>query len=585
MALGAKAEIWSNGRYQYYEHFLTRGYASSTEPVIHFGLSGNKSADSIRVTWPASGKISLLKNVTANQTIEIKEIEEIEEIEEINRNNLLNSDLLFAECNTVLNYLHEQNDFNDFDLSQKIIPHKFSQIGPRMAKGDIDGDGMEDIIIGSTNKLPTTVLLNKGYKFENTSFEGLTTQKIYSESDLAILDIEGDGDNDIIAVAGGYENRNEADYQHCLYTNNNGTFEKSNLPVPQFPASVVRPCDFDHNGTIDLFIGARVKMGMYPYSNHSWLILNDKGQLKADPLFRLNLGMVTDAIWTDYDNDGWEDLLVAREWNSIVIMKNMGGKELVPQTIPELEKEHGLWYSLAAGDFDMDGDDDYIAGNLGDNHRFTVNDTYPLKFYAIDVDQDGVIDPIMTGYWNDRNNKMTEYPVNYLDELWSQSKYFEAIYKDYTPFSYMSINEILKENLLTGLKFELYVNTTSSYILWNDKGSFRFERLPALLQVSPVKKMIVEDFNDDTYPDVLAAGNDYTYNLSTGYFDANKGVLLLNKVKMQDKDHYSFEALGPSRTGILLQGMVESLLYLKGDTSLVVAGINRAGAVVYKVKK
>ena len=126
-------------------------------------------------------------------------------------------------------------------------------------------------------------------------------------------------------------------------------------------------------------------MGMYPYSNHSWLILNDKGQLKADPLFRLNLGMVTDAIWTDYDNDGWEDLLVAREWNSIVIMKNMGGKELVPQTIPELEKEHGLWYSLASGDFDLDGDDDYIAGNLGDNHRFTVNDTYPLKLYAIDV--------------------------------------------------------------------------------------------------------------------------------------------------------------------------------------------------------
>ena len=189
----------------------------------------------------------------------------------------------------------------------------------------------------------------------------------------------------------------------------------------------------------------------------------------------------------------------------IVIMKNMGGKELVPQTIPGLEKEHGLWYSLAAGDFDMDGDDDYIAGNLGDNHRFTVNDTYPLKLYAIDVDQDGIIDPIMTGYWNDLNNKMTEYPVNYLDELWSQSKYFEAVHKDYTPFSYLSINEILNANLLTRLQFKLYVNTTSSYILWNDKGSFRFEKLPELIQLSPVKKMIVEDFNDDSYPDVLGS--------------------------------------------------------------------------------
>jgi hypothetical protein len=263
----------------------------------------------------------------------------------------------------------------------------------------------------------------------------------------------------------------------------------------------------------------------------------------------------------------------------------MNGKELVPQNLPVLESKHGIWYSLAAGDFDRDGDDDYIAGNMGDNHRFTVNDKYPLKLYAIDADQNGIIDPVITGYWNDRNGKMTEYPVNYLDELWSQSKYFEAIYKDYTPFSYLSINEILNANLLKGLKFELYVNTTSSWILWNDKGSFRLEKLPVQLQVSPVKKMIVQDFDDDTYPDVLVAGNDYTYNLSTGYLDANKGLLLMNKLNKLEKDHSSFEVLGPSRSGILLQGMAESLLYIKGDTSIVVAGINRSKAVVFKILK
>ena len=152
-----------------------------------------------------------------------------------------------------------------------------------------------------------------------------------------------------------------------------------------------------------------------------------------------------------------------------------GGKELVAQNIPELEKEHGLWYSLAAGDFDRDGDEDYIAGNFGDNHRFKVSDTYPLRLYGIEMDQDGIIDPVMTGYWNDRNGKMTEYPVNYLDELWSQSKYFVATYEDYIPFSYLGINEILNKNLLTRLKIELFANTTSSCILWNDKGKFRFE--------------------------------------------------------------------------------------------------------------
>jgi hypothetical protein len=333
-------------------------------------------------------------------------------------------------------------------------------------------------------------------------------------------------------------------------------------------------------------VGARVKKGMFPYAAHSWLIINNKGKLSVNSTSKLDLGMVTDAVWTDYDHDGWEDLLVTREWNSVVLLKNMGGKELVPQIIPELENKKGIWFSVVAGDFNKDGYDDYIIGNLGNNNRYKASDKYPLNLYAIDLDMDGIIDPLITAYWPDQKNKMKEYPLNYLDELWSQSSFFHNKFKNYTAFSFATIDDILDEKTLPRLEFKLDVNTTSSYILWNEKGKFRWEKLPAALQVSPIKKMIVQDLNGDNYPDVLVGGNDYSYDVSTGYYDANKGIVLLNKGKKQEKGKPSFDVLTPSQSGMLLQGMIGSLLYFKGDTSLVVAGFNRSKVSVFEhIKK
>jgi enediyne biosynthesis protein E4 len=582
MAIGAKVELWNKGKYQFTEHFLTRGYASCVDPIIHFGLSRDLTIDSIKITWPASGYISVMKNIAANQTIEFNEKDSQPSPKTIKTQS--NNGLLFSRNDSILNYRHEQKDFNDFALNQNIIPHKFSQIGPCMAKGDLNKDGREDIIIGSTNTQPTTVFLRTSKGFERANIEGLTTDKDFSESDLAIVDINNDGYNDVVAVAGGYENKEESEYKHYLYENHNGTFVRSELPIPSFPASVLRPCDFNHDGFIDFFVGSRVKKEMYPYANHSWLVINDKGKLKTDTTYRLNLGMVNDAIWTDYDNDGWEDLLVARDWNSLVLFRNIKGK-LVPQNIPELESKQGIWSSIAAGDFNKDGNMDYIIGNLGENNRYTASDKYPLSLYAIDLDNDGTIDPMITAYWPDRFGKMKEYPVNYLDELWAQSSFFQMKFKDYTAFSYTSVDEMLDKAVLKRLEFKLNVNTTSSYILWNEKGKFRWEKLPRTLQVSPITKMIVQDFNGDGWPDVLVGGNDYTYDVSTGYYDANKGIVLLNRGP-HPKGEPTFDVLTPSQSGILLQGMVQSLLYLKGDTSLIVAGFNRSKAAVYsQIKK
>jgi enediyne biosynthesis protein E4 len=288
-------------------------------------------------------------------------------------------------------------------------------------------------------------------------------------------------------------------------------------------------------------------------------------------------GLVTDAEWTDYDNDGWEDLIITREWNSVIVLKNMSGKELVEQNIPEFGNYRGIWYGVTAGDFDRDGDDDYIVGNLGNNHRFNVSNKYPLTLYAIDLELDGILDPIITGYWEDKNNRMEEYPVNYLDELREESSFFQMRFSDYTTFSFTGFKEMLSEKQLKRTEFKFNVNTTSSYVIWNDKGRFRFEKLPDICQLSPIKRMLVKDFNGDSYPDVLITGNDYTYDVSTGYYDAFKGILLISKGVS-----CSFDAIPPSKSGFMVQGMVESLVCFEGDTSLIVAGINRDRVRVLK---
>lgn len=578
MAVGAKIELWADGQYQFHENFISRGYASSVDPVIHFGLAGATTVDSLKITWPITGNISMIRNIEANQLLELNETDAIPDLTPVNVSNCEN--YIFEKSDDILDYVHEQIDFPDFYLGQTIMPHKFSQIGPKMASGDIDGDGREDIIIGSTNSMPTTVNLRKSEGFVRTEIEGLTTTKEFSEADLAIVDIDGDGDNDIIAAAGGYENRYETDFKHYLYENQNGSFTRTPLPVPPFIASVVRPFDFDHDGDQDIFIGCRVKQGEFPRANNSHLIINDKGKLSTDTTYSYDIGMVTDAVWSDFDNDGWEDLIVAREWNSILILKNENGKNLVPLTLSGLSEKKGMWYSVTAGDFDNDGDDDYIAGNLGNNHRYTVNKKYPLSVYLLDIDMDGNKEPLVTGYWENQKNIMTEYPVNYLDELASQSVYFQRMFPTYKIFSFTTVDQILNEDIIKRVELKLQVNTTSSYVLWNEGGNFRCDSLPRSLQVAPITKTVVHDFNDDGYVDVLLGGNDHTYDATTGYYDANKGMLLLSKGSEQ-----SFEILPPSKSGILLNGMLESLLYLEGDTPLIIGGINRRQAVVYKVKK
>lgn len=574
MAIGAKIELWCKGKALYYEHFLSRGYISSVDPAVHFGLGDNEMADSIKVIWPTGQSMTLLKDAPANQTLQLRESDAAPYTRKP-ASPAAEAPALFQMQDGGIDYTHVQDDYVDFFQNQRIIQHKFSQVGPCMAKGDLDGDGRDDLFIGGSAQAPASAFLNKGDRFEKSDIAGLTGQKECLESDIAILDADKDGDNDLVALSGGYANENEEDYRHFLYENKGGAFSRVELPLPPFPASIVRPCDFDQDGDVDLFVGARVQRGNFPLAPASYLLINGGGGFSAEKIQSFPLGMVTNAVWSDYDGDGWKDLLVTREWNSVAILRNDDGKALKKTEQDVVENKHGFWSCIAAGDLDQDGDDDYIIGNLGENHRFQVSEEYPMGLYAVDIDGNNAIDPITTAYWKDNNGVMQEYPVNYLDELAAQSPFFRKKFTSYTRFSFCSIDSILdKTTLKDGEKYR--VNTTSSYVLWNEGGHFQWERLPSAVQAAPVKKILVRDFNGDKQPDVLLAGNDYSFDVSTGYFAASRGVVLLNKGKR------AFEWLPPSKSGLALNGQAEALEYFEGEPSWLVVGINRGRVYVYK---
>ncbi len=569
MAIGSKVTIYAGGKMQYSELFLARGYVSSVEPYVHFGLSKVENIDSVLITWP-DGLTSRILGLSVNTVHTLS----YSELDKSRMSSSTPSNYTFQTI-TPPTYTHNQEEYVDFFQEQRIIQHMYSQIGPFMAIGDLTNDGVEELLVSGSASQPMQIFqLNDG-TFNNLSIDGLSGLQTATQSGLLIVDIDNDGDNDIIAISGGYQHVNKDEYKQHIFINENGTFIKRELPIPGFIASVVIPIDFDKDGDMDLFIGARVERGQFPRSSPSYLLINENGQFSADRILSFDLGMVTDAVVSDYDNDGWPDLMVSRHWDNVTILHNEKGKLLKQQSLPSLDDKQGLWNTIVAIDIDDDGDDDYIIGNLGQNHRFTITDQYPLRVYAIDIDDNGVIDPIVSSYWRDIRGVMTEYPVNYLDELASQSPYFRKKFTSYTQFSYCTMDSILDRRAVSDSDIH-FVNTTSSYLLVNEgNGKFKWMELPRELQTSPIKKMQLCPWPGSSVNNVLVCGNDHTYDASTGLYDANKGFILSfidGKMKI----------LSPQETGFIVNGQVEAIAKMN-QGGIYLIGVNGRGISAFSV--
>lgn len=583
--IGAKVIVKQKDKLQINYCTASRGFESGSVQSMHFGIADKKTVDEVEVVWP-NGRSQLFKNVIANKILTA-----FQKNATANKSTLLpNNDSaakqhLFANITDSISFpfSHVENDFIDFNL-QQLIPHEVSTQGPKMAIADINNDGLDDIYVcGATGQPGKLMIQDKVGRFISTNENLFEKDALYEDVNAVFFDANNDGFKDLYVVSGGNQYYDKLIYlQDRLYINNGkGAFYKSTqLPPIYENKSVAAPCDFDHDGDIDLFIGGRVITGSYGTIPSSYLLINDgKGKFTIASDANANelsqVGMVTDATWEDIDNDGWKELIVTGEWMPVNIFKNVNG-HLSNVSSAFIPNNPTGWYNcMNVTDIDNDGDKDILLGNWGENSKLHASYNFPLKMYVGDFDQNGVTDQLLAV---ENNGKY--YPFLGKEEIEKQlPALVRKRYADYAAFSDKTVENILDAS--AGKMSVLDATSLSSVVLLNDGTSkFVLQKLPDEVQWYPIFSFLTGDFNKDGKTDIICSGNFYGVAPFEGKYDAGYGTLILGK------GNGKFEAFTPLKSGLLIKGEVRDskFLHLGNKKNVIAFAVNNDRLSFYTVR-
>ncbi len=572
--VGTKVYIYAKGAVQYEEQMPARGYQSSVSPILHFGMGNTVLIDSLKVVW-LSGKRQLIKAVKTNQILTIEEKNATEYHDQHTPANTL-----FTEIKSPVAFQETANTINDFKRQPLLInPISFS--GPCMIKGDVNGDGLEDIFAGGEPGTAGAIFIQqKGGAFTALAQPALEADKMSADADAAFFDANGDGFPDLYVASGGYHNFEPEDalLQDRLYLNDGkGHFTKSKDALPKMltSKSCVRIADVNGDGHPDVFVGSRVIPGNYPQTPQSFLLLNDgKGhftnaiQTIAPQLQQA--GMITDAAWVDINGDNKPDLIITGEWMPVSVFINANGK-LENKTNAYFDKPYsGWWNKLLVQDMNGNGKPDLVVGNLGLNTQCKVSDKEPAEMYYKDFDNNGSIDPILCFYIQGKS-----YPYVTRDELLDQMSSMRTKYTNYADYADQTITDIFDKDDLKDAGHLTANCLSTSYFEMGANGKFVQKPLPIEAQESPVFTITPLDYNKDGIEDLLLCGNINKARLRFGKYDANYGVLLKGNGKG------GFEYVPQWQSGFNLWGDVRSVLTINNT---LLFGVNGTAVKAYQYK-